>query len=163
MNNLIEHIRKAQVEALKQNIEANTIMIDKDIAYSNNLMGFIGQSYYEFPPMIFGMKVLYKEELPNDAGFIITETPKNKMERIQDLEEELGIDLITLFRAIKSKIIWVKINEIEYHFEDEYNERNWDLQNGFLYMYWEDGSHCCLELSNYGKTWSLDRSELENE
>ena len=40
---------------------------------------------------------------------------------------------------------------------------DWYEQDGLLYMYWEDGSHCCLELSNYGKTWSLDRSELENE
>ena len=86
-----------------------------------------------------------------------------KLQQLENIEEQLGIDLITLFRAIKSKIIWVKINKIEYHFEDEYNERNWALQDGLLYMYWEDGSHCCLELSNYGKTWALNKEKLEND
>lgn len=107
------------------------------------------------------MERLTKENEKYGGNLTLGMKRYNKLFDIEEIEKELGIDLITLFKAIKSKIIWVKINEIEYHFEDEYNERNWDLQNGFLYMYWEDGSHCCLELSNYGKTWWLEKPEEE--
>lgn len=41
MNNIIkdiyEHIRKAETEAIIRNIEANQIIIDKDLAITNNL------------------------------------------------------------------------------------------------------------------------------
>ena len=84
-----------------------------------------------------------------------------KLGELEDIEEELGIDLPTLFKAINSKSIWIKSYKIVEHIEDEYNERVWRLQDGHLYTYWEDGSHCCLEISNYGKTWSLRKEDLK--
>ena len=88
----------------------------------------------------------------------------NKLGRLEDLEEELGIDLITLFKAINSKSIFTKYDgKISEHIEDNYNERDWYMQDEIVYFYWENGSHCCLELSNYGKTWALTKEELEND
>ena len=129
MKNIYEHIRKARVEAQRQFIAANTIIIDREIAYTNNLFVQDNNIISEYPPMIFGMKVLYDNNLPNNANFVITQTPKNKMERIQDLEEELGIDLITLFKAINSKSIFTKYDgKISEHIEDNYNERDWYMR-----------------------------------
>ena len=87
-----------------------------------------------------------------------------KLQQLENIEEELGIDLITLFKAINSKSIFTKYDgKISEHIEDNYNERDWYMQDEIVYFYWEDGSHLCFEFKDYGKTWSLDWSELENE
>ena len=114
MKNIYEHIRKAKIEAQRQFIAANTIIIDKEIAYTNNLFVQDNNIIGEYPPMIFGMKVLYDDNLPNNANFVITQTPKNKMEQIQNIEEELGIDLITLFKAL-TKGIYIKDDNLIDH------------------------------------------------
>ena len=72
MKNIYEHIRKARIEAQRQFIAANTIIIDKEIAYTNNLFVQDNNIIGEYPPMIFGMKVLYDNNLPNNANFVIT-------------------------------------------------------------------------------------------
>ena len=91
-----------------------------------------------------------------------------KLKHYEDIEEELGIDLITLFKALKNGIYLKfgseKITGVYYehrailprHFDKDYKGYFIDLQ---------------LELSinfnfyfkDYGKTWALTKEELENE
>ena len=91
-----------------------------------------------------------------------------KLEQLEDLEEEIGIDFITLFKALKNGIYLKfgseKITGVYYehrailprHFDKDYKGYFIDLQ---------------LELSinfnfyfkDYGKTWALTKEELEND
>ena len=91
-----------------------------------------------------------------------------KLQELEDLEEELGIDFITLFKALKNGI-YLKFGSeknigvyYEYrtilprHFDKDYKGYFIDLQ---------------LELSinfnfyfkDYGKTWALTKEELEED
>ena len=115
----------------------------------------------------------------NDIGYFPTyerETKENyydlihKLGKLEDIEEELGIDLLTLFRALKNGI-YLKFGSekntgvgvyyehraiLPRHFDKDYKGYFIDLQ---------------LELSinfnfyfkDYGKTWALTKEELENE
>lgn len=86
-----------------------------------------------------------------------------KLQQLENIEEKLDIALITLFKAINSKSIFTKYDgKISEHIEDNYNERDWYMQDEIVYFYWEDGSHLCFEFKDYGKTWALNKEELEN-
>ena len=82
-----------------------------------------------------------------------------KLKSLEDIEEELGIDLITLFKALKQKHVFhkenVKIEILGIHIKS--NEL-------YLYGFAEDTTHTIyLSLKEYGKTWVLTREELEND
>ena len=79
-----------------------------------------------------------------------------KLGKLEDIEEELGIDLFTLFKALKQGHIWVKKqNEV-------ISSCEYDLGlTGTTYdLYCKDVGEWLL-VKEYGKTWSLDRRELE--
>ena len=79
----------------------------------------------------------------------------NKLGKLEDIEDELGIDLITLFNALKQGHIWVKqkdkvITSCDY---------NLGL-TGFTYdLYCKDICEWLL-VKDYGKTWALTNEEL---
>lgn len=83
----------------------------------------------------------------------------DKLEQLEDLEEELGIDLITLFKALKQMFVFhkenVKIELLGLHIKS--NEL-------CLYGFVEDTTQAVyLSLKDYGKTWALTKEELEND
>lgn len=112
----------------------------------------------------------------------------NKLGAIEDLEEELGIDLITLFKALK-KGIWYKHNEMKVNPKYYDNNDRWDWcdlpyyietkkivieyikkfglrkSNDKLLFFsvraYDDWYELYFE--DYGKTWALTKEELENE
>lgn len=99
-------------------------------------------------------------------------TALEKLSKIEDIEEELGIDLITLFKALKDGINVYYEDEERYNFHNDLRiEYHKTLGWGLVYIY---GS-CCrndmpmmldmdfYELKGYGKTWELTKEELENE
>ena len=81
-----------------------------------------------------------------------------KLADLEDIEEELGIDLITLFKALKQGGVYVK----------EGNKVDWGLMmkgfeivgNGNEISLW---SQVKLEPKDYGKIWALTKEELEND
>lgn len=84
-----------------------------------------------------------------------------KLQQLEELEEELGIDLITLFNLEK---IYYK------HFEEsneiyESVEVHFDITNKILrvYEYPEDEFGTELEISRYGHLWSLRKEDLKDE
>lgn len=80
-----------------------------------------------------------------------------KLHDIEDIEEELGVDLATLFKALKQQNVWTKYeNEIDLCDTCEYM-----LLDDFIYFYWNSGKHLVFELKDYGKTWALTKEELE--
>lgn len=84
---------------------------------------------------------------------------KKDLEELNNLQEELGIDFITLVKALRNGI-WEKTKNFGIilcpfprlvHFKE-----GWRLR-----LYNNEGS--LLKLTTYGKTWALTREELENE
>ena len=76
-----------------------------------------------------------------------------KLSQLEDIEEELGIDLITLFKALKDGI---------------YKKGRNSLKGLILYSKMPMFSfyHKTIDaelIEDYGKTWALTREELENE
>ena len=90
----------------------------------------------------------------------------DKLGKLEDIEEELGIDLITLFDIDKQlntkKEIWFKIeDEIEENLRfDSYYII--DLKHkAFVKIEYEPLDY--LYFKDYGKTWALTKEELEDE
>ena len=88
----------------------------------------------------------------------------NKLGQLEDIEEELGIDLITLFKV--KQIYWRRkyINTGRYSDIEKSYRVYLDLQNRDIEVYREyDEFGFNLDLKDYGKTWALTREELEND
>ena len=91
-----------------------------------------------------------------------------RLKHYEDIVEELGIDLITLFKVLKSKEVICKHERgivyyettLEKHiilglaFDDEYYG---------LWVFDKFGDEIFYYTKDYGKTWALTREELENE
>ena len=79
----------------------------------------------------------------------------NKLGKLEDIEEELGIDLITLIKAI-SNGVWVKTkNNISKHLTVALKKRHHTKE---YWLFYRPYSH--IYLKDYGKTWSLTKEEL---
>ena len=91
----------------------------------------------------------------------------DRLEEYRKIEEELGIDLITLFNIDKQlntkKEIWFKIeDEIDasYRYDGDYYII--DLKHkAFVKMVCEPIDY--FYFKDYGKTWALTKEELEND
>lgn len=158
VENAMEHIRKGIYEARKKEIEANTIILNEGFAMTNHLMFHyvLNDDVYNrelYPPMLFGLQVRYQSEpLPNNANFILTKGVESKGKKINDLEEELGIDILTLFRAVREGFYYKKGNDIIH------TSRPVCLMEHKIWCNYEFDD----EYSNYGETWALTREELED-
>lgn len=88
---------------------------------------------------------------------------------LKKLEEELGIDLITLFKALKDKQVIFKhiygLKKPKIYLETHkiagllFDGKNYDLwlyDNGY-------GNQFCAYTKDYGKTWALTKEELEDD
>ena len=102
----------------------------------------------------------------------------DKLGRIEDIEEKLGIDIVTLFKALENGF-YVRKFVIE---NDEYADYReiWDQLNQdivqigctkyFRFRHWYEtievdkfGNYIEVWLKDYGKSWALTKEELENE
>ena len=86
---------------------------------------------------------------------------EDKLGKLEDIEDELGIDLVILFKALKQDNIWVtehntKEQEIVYE-RVRLNFLNRTLD--FVEPRKEIGKG--RNLFDYGKTWALTKEELE--
>ena len=89
---------------------------------------------------------------------ITQEEAYEKLHKIRNIEEEIGIDLLTLFKAqtqgfyiinVSNKIEKVRLSEWRFNLiKKEVHRVQWN--NHLLF-------------ADYGKTWALTREELENE
>ena len=82
-----------------------------------------------------------------------------KLGKLEDLEEEIGIDLITLFKALKQKYVYHqdknKIELLGVHIKSD---------KLYLYGFVEDSTIAVyLDCKDYGKTWTLTKEEVGNE
>ena len=98
-----------------------------------------------------------KENLDANEGIKkIPVLATNKLGRLEDIEEELGIDLVALFKALKCGVC----------IKDEGYFNNTDIYFHPLEMEfvieWANKDNMGYEcLKDYGKTWALTKEELE--
>lgn len=86
----------------------------------------------------------------------------NKLGKLEDIEEELGIDLVTLFKALKDGIYYRKENDIR-----KINI-NYICKNKLGYIGYSLGAYDAdypdiniwFLFKDYGKTWALTKDEL---
>ena len=85
MKDIIGHINKARIEAQKQLIKANMIILDEDLAIAEHLL----VDNKIIPPMIMGLEVKYLKNLTQDLGchFIMTDGLVYQ-DRLKELEVE---------------------------------------------------------------------------
>ena len=86
----------------------------------------------------------------------------DKLGKLEDIEEELGIDLITLFKALKNGV---------YHFASDgvlIHDYGW-LEDNYFYPEPHDKLSCSFRsnyedelfyFKDYGKTWSIDKKDF---
>ena len=80
----------------------------------------------------------------------------NKLGKLEDVEEELGIDLITLFKALKNGVY---SNHYAYAGE-EIHKIDVELQKRHYGFCVSGGFGEGHNLKDYGKTWALTKEEL---
>ena len=73
MKDILEHIEKVRMYMLRDNIKANTIIIDSEVARVNGFQCLSAtQTISDVPPMFMGLQVFYEENLSEKVG-----TPAN--------------------------------------------------------------------------------------
>jgi hypothetical protein len=87
-----------------------------------------------------------------------------KLKELEDIEEELGIDLVTLFKALKNGFYYKKQGIVHTSDRENYiflsaksclpNQMCIEVHFGDLETMW-------FYFDDYGKTWALTRKELE--
>lgn len=93
-------------------------------------------------------------------GKITDDQILNKLGQLEDIEEDLGIDLITLFKA-------QKIDQSIYLLDYDNTIYELDLAiimskyiEGYNLIVFDGFDNAYLPLKDYGKTWALTREEL---
>ena len=107
-----------------------------------------------------------KENLSANEGIKkIPVLATNKLGRLEDIEEELGIDLIKVVELCKQvnskKVVYIKDDYGIYPIKI-LEDLDVELFNHRLYSN-SRGIYVSLDLKEYGKEWSLTRKELEND
>ena len=91
MKDILEHIEKVRKCMLRDNIKANTIIVDSEVARVNGFQYFFTDTILDVPPMFMGLQVFYEENLSEKVGtpvnFIISEKKIEKPETKTPLSE----------------------------------------------------------------------------
>ena len=82
-------------------------------------------------------------------------TPINKLGQLEDIEEELGIDLVIYFKLLKTTKVWAYSNngkcEVTLTGVDPYDK---------IVALWNGTCYIEYLLSEYGKSFALTKEEL---
>ena len=100
-------------------------------------------------------KIAEDDYLMTEESHYSEEVCLSKLGQLEDIEEELGIDLDTLFKALKNGI-WTKTkNDISKHLTVALKKRHRTKE---YWLFYRPYSH--VYLKDYGKTWALTKEEL---
>ena len=106
---LADILAKAYKKALKEDIKANTVIIDEHFAKVNAFDFVFGRDVMSLPPMICGLEVQVSDELPDGYDFAVLEVPETERERLirkakSEAAREIIEDVATLIEAHWSEI-----------------------------------------------------------
>lgn len=109
---------------------------------------------YEDFISIFRNKLITPSEIDNAIY--------KKLKSFEDIEEELGIDLITLFKSLKYGFYFKYKDKIissnDYLFQISVTSKG----NFIFDIVVHNLSFLLIKFKDYGKTWALTREELED-
>lgn len=103
-----------------------------------------------------------RDGLYYDTEECVVSNCSQKLGQLEDIEEELGIDLITLFKALRNGI---------YHFASDgilIHDYGW-LEDNYFYPEPHNKLSCSFRsnyedelffFKDYGKTWSIDKKDF---
>lgn len=101
-----------------------------------------------------------------------------KLQKLEDIEEELGCPLEVVFKAIEDgiviigdineyadKTLWLDTKPIRVLIGEKqsFEEPRLIKYNEWCFSCYGGSYRGCVSLKDYGKTWALTREELENE
>lgn len=138
-----------EYELMKQ---TKIITVNKDIS-NDDLEKFVHQRMF-----VANSKQCEIKPLPNEKS-------NEKLHKILEIEEELGIDLITLFKALKNGVYC-------FDYENQLIHDYVWLINNYITAGASKKLSCSFEtfydrqilsFEDYGKTWSLDKKDLTKE
>lgn len=93
-------------------------------------------------------------------GFYVPKENKdecyNKLGLLEDIEEELGVNLITLFKA-NFEGVYLK----EFYGKFPVMLRMGEISHTITLHTYTDEENIILKVEDYGKTWALTKEELE--
>ncbi len=126
----VSMVAKAQEEAIKRLIEANTIVIDSRLRYVKPFVAALEQSAICFPPMIMGMELKFAD-LPNNADFLLFKADKTAYERmVQDIKKQAVKEFAEKFRE---QLEQYRLDN-EYFTADEPNGNLWQMNSSVFYL-----------------------------
>lgn len=101
----IELVRKAQIAAFQEGVEANTIVINENMVKVESFpFGVGGYGFRIAPTMFCGMNVyLTKDELPDGYSFAVFEGPETRLSQFESIgmEPDELRKAAELYRTIK--------------------------------------------------------------
>ena len=88
-----------------------------------------------------------------------------KLYKLENLEEELGIELITLFKALKYGVCYISNqNQLTHDYVWLFNNHiSAEVHDKLSYSLMTCNERRILSFEDYGVTWAIYRQELENE
>lgn len=117
-----------------------------------NRFSVMGRKY----DLAYGQASTWKRKLKNDKYELI-ENAIDKLGQLEDIEEELGIDLFILFKAL-TEGMYVRNEKMAMIYDINLKEKRFESgcfndygMEEYEYYYFKD----------YGKTWALTKEELE--
>ena len=136
---LADFIIEARKVALKEEIRANTVLIDKTFAKVNDIHFVVGSDILHIPPMICGLEVHLTDELPDGYDFAVVETPETVRDRI--------------VRQAKSEVAREIFEEIE-KILNESRQGEYSKELGFLNRVSYNGYVLCKGLAELKKKYT---------
>ena len=115
------------------------------------------------------------KKLLKDYDYQLIENAVDKLGELEDIEDKLGIDFLTLFKAIH-KGVWAKNSRQGIHFishitwlcevsEIKQLDGTTKLTPFYGFNVWrgnnQDEDDTMYRIEDYGKTWALTKEELE--
>jgi predicted nucleic acid-binding protein len=79
---LADMIAEAYMKALKEDIKANTVIIDEHFAKVNAFDFVWVRDVMHLPPMICGLEIQVSDELPDGYDFAVLEVPETERDRL---------------------------------------------------------------------------------
>ena len=103
----LDMVERARVTALQEGIEANSIVINKNMVRVKEFPLFEGRGFRHMPAMICGLNVYFtKDELPPNYSFAVLKGPENRLAQFEaiGMEPDELRKAAELYRKIREEL-----------------------------------------------------------
>ena len=97
---LYDCIKQAQNEAFLQHLNANTVILNRNLRLVKQAYSVFHGTATCYPPMIRGMASMLTDELPEDTAFLLFESPNISTSREAKIRQETRAELINELKSM---------------------------------------------------------------